>query len=45
MSKSVEEVRYACLRPAAVVARRKALPLAWLPKFLERAIAVFDAVR
>ena len=26
-----EEVRYHCLRPAQIVRRRKALPLAWLP--------------
>ena len=31
MPQSAKEVRYACLRPAAVVARRRALPLAWLP--------------
>jgi creatinine amidohydrolase len=27
----LEEVRYQCLRPAQIVARRKKLPLAWLP--------------
>jgi creatinine amidohydrolase len=31
MPESAEEVRYAYLRPAQVVERRKALPLAWLP--------------
>jgi creatinine amidohydrolase len=28
---STEEVRYYCLRPAQAVARREALPVAWLP--------------
>jgi creatinine amidohydrolase len=31
MPDAPEEVRYAYLRPAAAVVRRKALPLAWLP--------------
>ena len=31
MPESAEEVRYQCLRPSQVVARREAMPVAWLP--------------